>query len=153
MNCQNCQMELLENGRCSAEAQSHLDSCPECQAFAAALELAVPPVPAPELDFQVLEACRGALAARRRLRRNARARRLLAGIAAVLAIVLSVIVLNLAPSTPNAPAPAPRPLAANLSGGADGEYTDALSWDVGVSLSTAELDQVEMDLEFLLAGL
>ena len=28
------------------------------------------------------------------------------------------------------------------------EYTEALSWDVGVSLSSAELDQVELDLEW-----
>ena len=52
------------------------------------------------------------------------------------------------------PTAAPKPPVPTLaSAAAQGEYTEALSWDVGVSLSTAELDQVELDLELLTAGL
>ena len=147
MDCQICQEELLEQRQLSAEALAHLDSCAECQAFAATLALAVPPVPAPELESRVRAACHGTLAARRHLRWKNRARRLLAGVAAAVAVVLSVMLLNTPPAGKNSAAT--RPLATTGTG----EYTEALSWDVGVSLSATELDQAEMDLELLFAGL
>ena len=145
MNCHICQETLLENGGLSAEARRHLACCQDCQRFAATLAWAVPPRPAPELDSRVLSACGGVLAACRQLRRQRKVSRLLAGIAAAVLVMLSVAVLE----TPKVANPAMRRLAP-----ADGgEYTEALSWDVGVTLSSAELDQVEMDLELLIAGL
>ncbi len=149
MNCQDCQNELLQHPTLSADAQAHLDGCTECRAFAQTLAMAVPATPAPELDDAVRSACAGVLAARRQLRaRRQTRRRVLMGLAAAVAVVLSVALLHTEPTA------APKPPVPTLaSAAAQGEYTEALSWDVGVSLSTAELDQVELDLELMTAGL
>ncbi len=147
MNCQDCQNELLQQPIVSADAQKHLDGCAECRAFAQTLTLAVPPAPAPALDARVLDSCRGVLAAQRRLRQSRR-RRTWLGVAAAAVVLLGVTLVQL--RNPAAPDPVtPR----ENAWVATGEYTEALSWDVGVSLSTTELDQMELDLEFLTAGL
>ena len=146
MNCQDCQNELLQQeGRLSDAALAHLDGCNQCRAFAQALTLAVPPKPTPEVDARVLDSCRGILAARRRLRRS---RRLLLGVAAAAAVLLSVALFHT-----HTPQPSPRLPNAAGTAAVPGEYTDALSWDVGVSIASAELDRMELDLELLTAGL
>ena len=151
MNCQDCQNELLQHANLSPDAQAHLDGCAECRAYARALLLAVPLTPTPEVDARVLASCRGVLAGRRQLRQRHH-RQVLWGIAAAAAVLLSVALFHTHTPAP----PVPRPgafsgIEATLSD--TGEYADALSWDVGVSLSTAELDQMELDLELLTAGL
>ena len=151
MNCQDCQNELLQHANLSPNAQAHLDDCAECRAFAQALLLAVPPTPTPEVDARVLASCRGVLAGRRQLRQR-HYRQVLLGIAAAAAVVLSVALFHTHTPAPVPPRPgASSGIGANLSD--TGEFTDALSWDVGVSLSSAELDQLELDLELLTAGL
>lgn len=147
MNCQDCQNELLQHSELSSATQAHLDNCVECRDFAKLLTLVSPPEPSPELDSRVVAGCRGILAAHRRWRRY---RQALLGIAAAAAVLLSVTLFHTRSQAPMAP---PHPeLAVGLSPAAE-EYTEALSWDVGVSLSAAELDQVELDLELLTAGL
>lgn len=145
MNCQDCQNEVLQHAKLSDDAQAHLDGCAECRAFAQVLTLAVPPTPSKELDARVISGCHGVLAAQRRLRRT---RRALLSIAAVVAVLLSVAIFHTQSQSPLVAKPefAGSVLPAE-------EYTEALSWDVGVSLSSAELDQVELDLELLTAGL
>lgn len=151
MNCQDCQNELLQHVNLSPSAQAHLDGCAECHAFAQTLLLAVPPTPTPEVDSRVLANCRGVLAGRRQLRQRHH-RQVLLGLAAAAAVLLSVALFHM--HTPAPPVPrlgVPSGFDATLSD--VGEFTDALSWDVGVSLSSAELDQMELDLELLTAGL
>ncbi|MBO4618561.1 MAG: hypothetical protein J5654_00470 [Victivallales bacterium] len=147
MNCQECQNELLLHSELSSTAQTHLDNCAECRDFAKLLVLVSPPEPSPELDSRVVAGCRGILAARRHWRRY---RQALLGVAAAAAVLLSVTIFHTRSQGPMAP---PHPeLAVGFAPTAE-EYTEALSWDVGVSLSSAELDQVELDLELLTAGL
>ena len=146
MNCQDCQNQLLQHSQLSSATQAHLDNCAECRDFAKLLTLVSPPVPSPELDSRVVAGCRGILAARRRLRR---CRQALLGFAAAAAVLLSVALFH---THSQAPVTTHPKLAASLTPTAE-EYTEALSWDVGVSLSSAELDQVELDLELLTAGL
>lgn len=173
MNCQECQTELLQHATASADALAHLDTCRECQAFAATALLATPATPTHELDAQVQTACHGILAARRLARRRLRLRRLLYAAAACVAILAGVL-FHLRRASEASPAGSPQiatavPLVSKpdaLPSAASPTvadvaprqsllelYTEALSWDVDVSLSSTELDQMEFDLAMLNAGL
>ena len=175
MNCHDCQIELLARSTVSSEARKHLESCAECRAFAATVLLAVPPCPSAETDLRTLGACHGILAARR----YRRVRRLLYAIAACAAILLAITLLlrnspgattpgpvahpQIAQNTPRVTPPTEQAVAAAVSDNTTAVtsaqpsllelYTEALSWDVDVSLSTQELDQMEFNLALLNAGL
>ncbi|MBQ4479878.1 MAG: hypothetical protein II943_04485 [Victivallales bacterium] len=150
-----------------------MESCAECRAFATAALLAVPPRPSLETDARTLGACHGILAVRRRRRRM----RFIYAAAACAAILLGITLLlrnspdstipvgspKIAQNTPQATQPdrstALAIAASDASDAASNQpslleiYTEALSWDVDVSLSTKELDQMEFNLALLNAGL
>ena len=178
MNCHDCQMEILQHTMVSKEAQAHLDSCVECRAFASAAMLTTPPSPTPQLDAQVKSVCHGVLATRRLALRQLHLRRAFYAMAACLAILLGIVFYlqstpetapvnppQIAIATPSSPANSvghPAEVVPQVAENADTSlpqqsllelYTEALSWDVDVSLSSTELDRMEFDLAMLNAGL
>ena len=171
-------MEILQHTAVSKEVQAHLDSCVECRAFASAAMLTTPPSPAPQLDAEVKSVCHDVLAARRLALRQLHLRRTLYAMAACLAILLGIVfylhntpesstinppqIAIASPSSPTNSVGRPAEVVPLVAENEDTPlpqqsllelYTEALSWDVDVSLSSTELDRMEFDLAMLNAGL
>jgi hypothetical protein len=59
MTCNDFALECLQaDGRLSETAREHLQSCPDCQAFARLNSILMHPRPSPELDRQTLQMAR-----------------------------------------------------------------------------------------------